>query len=130
MTRDKFNRIFELYYDITRGKPQIDGCPDVVIEMTSISWSLKIEIYINGFTVGSKPDYAYFIDDESSDLDANAIEKELFAEINKLGIGPMGLGGKTTALAVKVNLYPCHIASLPVAVNIQCHASRHKVVIL
>lgn len=70
------------------------------------------------------------IDDESSDLDANALEKELFAEINKLGIGPMGLGGKTTALAVKVNLYPCHIASLPVAVNIQCHASRHKVVIL
>jgi fumarate hydratase subunit alpha len=42
----------------------------------------------------------------------------------------MGLGGKTTALAVKENLYPCHIASLPVAVNIQCHASRHKVVIL
>ena len=70
------------------------------------------------------------IDDESSDLDAKSLEKELFEEINKLNIGPMGLGGKTTALAVKVNLYPCHIASLPVAVNIQCHASRHKVVIL
>lgn len=70
------------------------------------------------------------IDDESNDLDAKSLEKELFEEINKLNIGPMGLGGKTTALAVKVNLYPCHIASLPVAVNIQCHASRHKVVIL
>jgi fumarate hydratase subunit alpha len=68
------------------------------------------------------------IDDESSDSDAKALEKELFEEINKLNVGPMGLGGKTTALAVKVNLYPCHIASLPVAVNIQCHASRHKVV--
>ena len=70
------------------------------------------------------------IDDESSDPDANKLEKELLKEINELNVGPMGLGGKTTALAVKVNLYPCHIASLPVAVNIQCHASRHKVVIL
>ena len=70
------------------------------------------------------------IDDESDDIDANKLEKELLKEINELNVGPMGLGGKTTALAVKVNLYPCHIASLPVAVNIQCHASRHKVVIL
>ena len=70
------------------------------------------------------------IDDESSDSDANKLEKELYKELNDLRVGPMGLGGKTTALAVKVNLYPCHIASLPVAVNIQCHASRHKVVIL
>lgn len=70
------------------------------------------------------------IDDEAIDLDANKLEKELLAEINSLNIGPMGLGGKTTALAVKVNIYPCHIASLPVAVNLQCHASRHKVVIL
>lgn len=66
--------------------------------------------------------------DEAVDLDARRLEKELIKEINELNIGPMGLGGKTTALAVKVNLYPCHIASLPVAVNIQCHASRHKVV--
>ena len=70
------------------------------------------------------------INDESDDPDANKLEKELLKEINELNVGPMGLGGKTTALAVKVNLYPCHIASLPVAVNIQCHASRHKVVIL
>jgi fumarate hydratase subunit alpha len=70
------------------------------------------------------------IDDESADSDANKLEKELYKDLNDLRVGPMGLGGKTTALAVKVNLYPCHIASLPVAVNIQCHASRHKVVIL
>lgn len=68
------------------------------------------------------------IDDEAFDLDARKLECELLKEINELNIGPMGLGGKTTVLAVKVNLYPCHIASLPVAVNIQCHASRHKVV--
>ena len=70
------------------------------------------------------------INDESSDPDARKLEQELLKEINDLNIGPMGLGGKTTALAVKVNLYPCHIASLPVCVNIQCHAARHKEVIL
>ncbi|WP_457678904.1 fumarate hydratase [Thermovibrio sp.] len=54
------------------------------------------------------------------------LEEELLEEINKLGIGPSGFGGRITALDVKVEWYPCHIASLPVAVNIQCHASRHK----
>ncbi|RUM87666.1 MAG: fumarate hydratase [Thermovibrio sp.] len=53
-------------------------------------------------------------------------EEELLSEINKLGIGPSGFGGRITALDVKIEWYPCHIASLPVAVNIQCHASRHK----
>lgn len=58
------------------------------------------------------------------------LEKELFDSINNLGVGPQGLGGRITALAVHVNIYPAHIASLPVAVNINCHASRHKEVIL
>lgn len=58
------------------------------------------------------------------------LENSLLAEINELNIGPMGLGGVTTALSVKIESYPCHMASLPVAVNIQCHASRHKEVIL
>lgn len=53
-------------------------------------------------------------------------ERELLDEINKLNIGPMGIGGKTTALAVHIEYAPCHIASLPVAVNIQCHSARHK----
>ncbi|MFZ5633744.1 MAG: fumarate hydratase [Bacillota bacterium] len=59
-----------------------------------------------------------------------AIERELLEEINSLGIGPQGLGGKTTALAVHIEIYPCHIASLPVAVNINCHAARHKEAVL
>ncbi len=62
--------------------------------------------------------------------DIAALEKELFTDINSLGIGPQGLGGRTTALAVHVELYPCHIASLPVAVNINCHAARHKEAVL
>ena len=53
-------------------------------------------------------------------------EKALLEKINKLGIGPMGLGGRTTALAVNIEKRPCHISSLPVAVNIECHAHRYK----
>ncbi len=56
-------------------------------------------------------------------------EQELLEAINSLGIGPMGLGGKTTALGVRINVSKCHIASLPVAVNIQCHSARYKEVI-
>ena len=70
------------------------------------------------------------LNDVSEDEDARLLEDELLTKINELNIGPMGLGGKPTALSVKVNLYPCHIASLPVCVNLQCHASRHKEVIL
>lgn len=66
------------------------------------------------------------IDDESSDPIANQLEKELLTLINNTGIGAMGFGGTKTCLAVKVNVHPCHIASLPVAINIQCHAARHK----
>ena len=53
------------------------------------------------------------------------LEKELLAEINALGIGPQGFGGKSTALAVNIETYPTHIAGLPVAVNINCHVTRH-----
>lgn len=58
------------------------------------------------------------------------LEEELLESINKLGIGPMGLGGRTTALDVKVEVHPCHIAQLPLAININCHAARHKEVII
>jgi len=64
--------------------------------------------------------------DKHPDAKWAQVEEELLKRINKLGIGPMGLGGRITALGVKVLTMPCHIASLPVAVNIQCHAARHK----
>jgi fumarate hydratase subunit alpha len=60
----------------------------------------------------------------------SSLEDEILEEINKLGIGPMGLGGTITSLDVHIETHPCHIASLPVAVNIQCHAARHKSVTL
>lgn len=65
---------------------------------------------------------------EKSDIEYVAeLEKELLEKINKMGIGPGGLGGSTTALAVNINTYPTHIAGLPVAVNICCHVNRHAV---
>ncbi|HHU20894.1 MAG TPA: fumarate hydratase [Acholeplasma sp.] len=70
------------------------------------------------------------IDDVAEGEAERKLEQELLEAINNLGIGPMGLGGTKTALAVKVNTYPCHIASLPVAVNLQCHAMRHKVKVI
>jgi len=60
------------------------------------------------------------------DAELEKLESEILTEINKLGIGPQGLGGRTTSLAVHILMMPCHIASLPLAVNIQCHAQRHK----
>ena len=64
--------------------------------------------------------------DKNPDPALEKLESDLLADINQLGIGPQGLGGRTTSLAVHVLMMPCHIASLPLAVNIQCHAQRHK----
>lgn len=63
-------------------------------------------------------------------LELARLEMDLLKAINKTGIGPEGLGGQATAMAVHVETFPCHIASLPVAVNINCHAARHKTIIL
>jgi fumarate hydratase subunit alpha len=60
------------------------------------------------------------------DLVVDALEKELLDRANRLGIGPQGYGGDTTAFAIHILTYPCHITSLPVAVTIECHAHRHK----
>ena len=66
------------------------------------------------------------VDDVNEDPILAKLESELKEEINALGVGPMGFGGTQTCLAVKALAYPCHIASLPLAINIQCHAARHK----
>lgn len=70
------------------------------------------------------------VNDSSSDPINAKLEGELLELINNTGVGPLGLGGRNTALAVKVETHPCHIASLPVAININCHAARHKEVVL
>ena len=94
---------------------------------------------IVGLGIGGSFDYAPILSKKAllrplGDANPNAyldqLEKELLTDINKLGVGPMGMGGAVTALDVKIATAPCHIASLPLAVNIQCHSARHREVIL
>jgi fumarate hydratase subunit alpha len=70
------------------------------------------------------------IGENNPDTEVAEVEKELLQRINSLGIGPQGFGGRTTALGVHVETFPAHIASMPMAVSLQCHAARHKEVIL
>ncbi|MGI6586640.1 MAG: fumarate hydratase [Lutisporaceae bacterium] len=68
--------------------------------------------------------------EHNSNPEVAKLENELLEEINNLGIGPQGFGGRITALAVNIETFPAHLASMPVAVNIQCHAARHMTAIL
>jgi len=70
------------------------------------------------------------VGESNPDAEVAELEKEILQRVNNLGIGPMGFGGRTTALAVHIEVFPAHIASLPVAVNLQCHSARHKEAIL
>jgi len=70
------------------------------------------------------------VGEPSPDVGVAELEKEILERVNNLGIGPMGYGGRVTALAVHVEVFPAHIASMPVAVNLQCHSARHKEAIL
>ncbi|EFL52158.1 hydro-lyase, Fe-S type, tartrate/fumarate subfamily, alpha subunit [Solidesulfovibrio fructosivorans JJ]] len=79
--------------------------------------------------INSKKALMRALDDRHPDPEIAGLEDELLEAINNLGIGPMGLGGKTTSLGVKIKVAPCHLASLPLAVNIQCHSARHKEVV-
>lgn len=89
--------------------------------------------YVVGVGIGGTADYACLlakkallrkVKSSNQKLKISKVEKQLFLEINKLNIGPMGLGGKTTCLSVNIETYPTHIAGLPVCVNIGCHALR------
>lgn len=70
------------------------------------------------------------VGEPNPDAEVAELEKELLERINKLGIGPMGYGGRITALAVHIEVFPAHIGSMPVAVNLQCHSARHKEAVL
>jgi fumarate hydratase subunit alpha len=66
------------------------------------------------------------IGEHNPDAEIAELEKELLQKVNGLGIGPMGYGGRITALAVNIEVFPAHIASMPLAINFSCHSSRHK----
>jgi fumarate hydratase subunit alpha len=78
----------------------------------------------------SKKALLRYIGSPNPKLELARLEEDLLKAVNRTGIGPEGLGGKITAMAVHIETFPCHIASLPVAVNINCHATRHKTIIL
>lgn len=90
--------------------------------------------YVIGVGIGGTADYASILAKKALLTKIQAknskLEKDLLTQINRTGIGPMGLGGKCTALAVKIKKYPTHIAGLPVSVNISCHALRSASVVL
>jgi len=96
-----------------------DACPPLIIGV-SIGGNFETAPWL------AKKALLRKLEQHNSESDTAKWERELLELINKTGIGPMGLGGRTTALAVHIEKYPCHISSLPVAVNIECHSHRVK----
>jgi len=113
----------------------IPGVKDFVVQRVKESGANPCPPTIVGVGIGGTFEMAAILakkallrplSSQNPDPELSTLEQEMLEEINCLGIGPQGLGGRITSLAVHVNMMPCHIASLPVAVNIQCHAARHK----
>lgn len=100
-----------------------DACPPFVV-------GVGIGGDFEGCCLLSKKALLRNLREANSDKFYAGLEAELLSRINALGLGPQGLGGDTTALGVMIETAPCHIASLPVAVNIECHSHRHKSLIL
>ena len=113
----------------------IEGVKDAVVETVRLAGGNPCPPVVVGVGIGGTAEAAMLMakhslirncGTSSEDPMLAQMELELLDRINALGIGPQGLGGKTTALAVHVEQMPTHIAGLPVAVNMQCHAARHK----
>lgn len=114
----------------------IDGIKEFVVDTVKKAGPNPCPPIVVGVGIGGTVEKAALIAKKAllrpidKDSKYKDLEDELLEKINKLGIGPQGLGGKFSALGVNVNMYPTHIAGLPVVVNINCHASRHTEVIL
>jgi len=112
---------------------EVDRIKDFILETVLNAAGMPCPPIIVGVGIGGSFDKAARLAKSAllSDIDEmNSFEREILDDINSLGIGPMGLGGSTTALAVHVKTAHCHTASLPVAVNIQCWANRHASITL
>ncbi len=112
-----------------------EGVKNFVVDKVSRSGGNPCPPIIVGVGIGgtfekvawlAKKSLTRSIGDRNPDPFYADMELELLEKVNKLGIGPQGLGGNTTALDVHIEVHPCHIASLPASVNIQCHSARHK----
>ena len=115
------------------------GVIDVVVKAVDEAGSNPCPPVIVGVGIGGTVEKTFMlakrallrkIGEPNPDAEVAELEREILQRINKLGIGPMGYGGRVTALAVHVEVFPAHIASMPVAVNLQCHSARHKEAIL
>ena len=117
----------------------IEGVKDFVVDRVLRSSSNPCPPTVVGVGIGGTFEYVAFlakkallrnIGERNNDPFYADVERELLQRINNLGIGPMGLGGRTTSLDVFIETHPRHIASFPVAVNINCHVARHKTAII
>ena len=117
----------------------LQGVKDFVLQVVKDGGPNPCPPIVVGVGVGGTFDKAAYLakkaliratDERNPDPFWAELEQQLLKEINELGIGPQGFGGKTTALCVNIEQYPAHIASLPVAVNINCHVTRHKTEVL
>lgn len=113
----------------------LQGVKDFIIETVKLAGPNPCPPIVIGIGIGGTFDKAAYLAKKALVRPLNKrndekfysdLEEELLETINKLGIGPQGFGGKTTALGLNIETYPTHIAGLPVAVNINCHATRHK----
>lgn len=113
----------------------LQGVKEFIIETVRLAGPNPCPPIVIGVGIGGTFDKAAYLakkalirplDKRNEDKFYSDLEEELLDTINKLGIGPQGFGGKTTALGLNIETYPTHIAGLPVAVNINCHATRHK----
>lgn len=117
----------------------LEGVKNFIIETVKAAGPNPCPPIVVGIGIGGTFDKAAYlakkalirpINTSNKDEFYKELEIELLEKINKLGIGPQGFGGKTTALGLNIEAYPTHIAGLPVAVNINCHATRHKEAII
>jgi len=115
------------------------GIIDFVVKAVEEAWSNPCPPLIIGVGIGGTAEKAMEmakhalirkVGQSSSDKENAAMEKDILYKVNGLGIGPMGYGGRITALAVHVESFPAHITALPVAVNLQCHSARHREAII
>ena len=117
----------------------IEGIKEFVLECVRQAGANPCPPIVVGVGIGgtfekaalmAKKSLLRYIGSPNPKLELASLEEELLKAVNRTGIGPEGLGGKVTAMAVHIESHPCHIASLPVAVNINCHATRHKTITL
>ena len=117
----------------------VEGVRDFILETVKLAGPNACPPMVVGVGVGGTMDYAAYLakralvrplDSENENEQYRQLERECLEQINQLNIGPMGLKGRTTALKVNIEWFPTHIAGMPVAVNINCHVTRHKKVVL